>query len=178
MARSLEAEDGRAAHPMLRVAMGPRMRAIDDLADLLGLKSLLDDCTLPQRLVDIANWEAKSKKKKAESADGEAAATESAGSGPPQEELTRMDKAFLQRFRGAAEVFCDKECTLPDILERVATGCGMKLDVKRERKTTGSRARYMAEITLSRRLPELMVRVRAIERKLGLRGRPSGDGEG
>ena len=75
MAYSLEAEDGRVPHPMLKVAAGPRMRAIDDLADLLGLKSLLDDCTLPQRVVDIANREAKSKKKKAASADGEAAAT-------------------------------------------------------------------------------------------------------
>lgn len=156
MARSLEAEDGRVAHPMLRVAMGPRMRAIDDLADLLGLKSLLDDCTLPQRVVDIANREAKSKKKKVESADGEAAATESAGPGPPQEELTRMDKAFLQRFRGAAEVFCDKEFTLPDVLDRVATGCGMKLTVRREKRTIKPRTWFIAEMTLSRRLPELM----------------------
>jgi hypothetical protein len=34
MACSLEAEDRRVAHPMLRVAMGPRLRAIDELLQI------------------------------------------------------------------------------------------------------------------------------------------------
>eukprot|EP00966_Prymnesium_polylepis_P213666 4948175-Prymnesium_polylepis.1 len=45
---------------------------------------------------------------------------------------------------------------MPDVLDRVATGCGMKLSVKRARHSTGSRSYYIAEITFVRRLPELM----------------------
>ena len=39
---------------MLRVGLGSRMRA-DQCAKLLGVDSLLDDCALPQRIVDLVN---------------------------------------------------------------------------------------------------------------------------
>ena len=137
--RSLQDEEGRRIpHPMLQVSLGSRMRAADELARLLGVVSLLDECSLPQHVLDIANREA-------------ASAT------PHDGVLTIGDNAFLMLVRNAARVFCDgNQRKLPYILIRVATGCGMKLAVMKQKHTVNPRTRYISEIILTHRLPGLM----------------------
>lgn len=122
----------RMPHPMLKVALGPRMRAADACADLLDVASLLDNCSLPERIIDMVNREAKKK-----STDG--------------------DRIFLRRLRTTADALCDGEGTLLEVLKRVAKGCGMTCNVERERGTQrGDRSWTVASIEFLRRLPQLM----------------------
>ena len=157
---------------MLKVSLGSRMRAADDLARLLGVVSLFDECSLPQRVLDIANREARHIREKeaqlpveGESAEADPAATESAEMGsaaavpatPHDGVLTSEDNAFLKLVRHAACVFCDgKERKLPEIITCVATGCGMKPAIVKLKHTVKPRTHYISEVTLTRRLPDLM----------------------
>ena len=132
--RSLQNEE-RTADPMLRVGLGSRMRAADQCATLLGVESLLNDCALPQRIVDLVNREKKGR-------------------------LEHADRMELLGIRAAAAAFCNGEKTLLKILKCIATGCGMELHAKTKRPTTdaerASLGSHIPSITLTRRMPDLM----------------------
>lgn len=126
---------GRAVDPMLRVGLGARMRAADQCAKLLGVESLLDDCALPQRIVDLVNREKRGR-------------------------LVHADRMELLRMRAAAAAFCHDEKKLLPILNRIAIGCGMELHAKAKKPTTdagrASLGSQIPSITLTRRMPDLM----------------------
>jgi hypothetical protein len=132
--RSLQSE-GPADDPMLHVGLGSRMRAADQCANLFGVDTLLDDCALSQRIVDIANREKKGR-------------------------LEHADKIELMGIRTAAAAFCNGEKKLLKILQCVATGCGMELHAKSKKPTTdaerASLGSHIPSITLTRRMPDLM----------------------
>jgi hypothetical protein len=131
---SLQSER-RTADPMLRVGLGSRMRAADRCAQLLGVDSLLEDCALPQRIVDLVNCDRK-------------------------ERLVHMDRMELLGIRAAAVAFCEGEKSLLQILNRIAAGCGMELHAKAKKPTTeagrASLGSQIPSITLTRRMPDLM----------------------
>eukprot|EP00966_Prymnesium_polylepis_P078369 1816888-Prymnesium_polylepis.1 len=111
------------------------MRAADQCAKLLGVETLLYDCALPQRIVDLANREKKGR-------------------------LVHDDRMELLGLRAAAAAFCEGEKTLLKILKCIATGCGMELHAKTTKPTTdaqrASLGSYIPSITLTRRMPDLM----------------------
>ena len=136
--------DDREKHPMLSLPLGARMRAADQCARLLGVEKMTHDCTLPQRVVDVANRE--------KNGEGD-----------------ERDASLLSCLRYEADAFGDKGGgSLVELLKTIATACGM-LPCLPTRKLgpRGDRKGVITSIGFHRRLPHLVDRWLVHSERLG-----------
>ena len=125
------------AHTMIRSTLGARLRSAAYCAQLLGVRSLFEDCELPQGVVDIANRES-------------------------NKEGTRSDDKFMESLRSHCCMINDGSIDSADmrkVLNSIAKGCGMELNMEKKKGTTredrSARRNYFPLIGFKRLLPEM-----------------------
>lgn len=137
----------RATDPYLKTDIGMRMMVADDCASLLGVASMVKECHLPSRVVDVLNEVDERKKKEKGNPGTGAEDVEKRGS----ERFTREVSEIAHQFN----ITGGKE--LVSTLKAIAKACGMKLILTRKKKQkNGDRKSKIVSASLMRVMPDVV----------------------